>query len=75
MDEIFVTGTAAVVTPVARIGYEGANMTPGAAPGPLMQKLYDAITGIQYGRVADTRCWTLPVASLDHAGSLQTGTA
>ncbi len=75
MDEIFVTGTAAVVTPVARIGHEGATMTPGAAPGPLMRKLYDAITGIQYGRIADTRGWTLPVAALDPAGSLQAGTA
>ena len=29
--------------------------------GPTTQKLYDAIVGIQYGKLPDTRSWTVEV--------------
>jgi len=30
--------------------------------GPVAQKLYDAITGIQYGKAEDPLGWVVPVA-------------
>jgi len=33
----------------------------GGRIGPLTQKLYDAIVGIQYGTAPDTRGWTVAV--------------
>ena len=29
--------------------------------GPLTQKLYDTLTGIQWGKIEDTKGWTVPV--------------
>ena len=29
--------------------------------GPISQRLYDTITGIQWGKVADNMGWTVPV--------------
>ena len=33
----------------------------GGKTGPLTQKLYDAITAIQYGKAPDPHGWTMPV--------------
>ena len=57
--EMWGTGTAAVVSPVGTLGYRGQDVTiNGGQTGELTQKLYDTITGIQYGRVADPHGWT-----------------
>ncbi len=57
--EAFGAGTAAVVTPVGRIGYRGRDcvVNEGRA-GPLSRMLYDAILGIQLGERNDSRGWT-----------------
>ena len=34
----------------------------GGGIGPVSQALYDAITGIQYGRIADTHGWAMRLA-------------
>ena len=45
------TGTAAVISPVGELAYKGERMViNGGQIGPLTQRLYDAIVGIQYGR-------------------------
>jgi branched-chain amino acid aminotransferase len=60
--EIWGTGTAAVVSPVGELGYKGETIRIGGGQtGPLTQRLYDAIVGIQYGNAADPRGWTSTV--------------
>lgn len=59
LEEIFATGTAAVVLPIARLAWRGANLVPSApAPGPLTAALYDELAGIQFGRRPDRFGWT-----------------
>lgn len=60
MEEMFGAGTAAVICPVASIGYQGeVFQVASAPPGELTQRLYDAITGIQYGTLADSHGWNV----------------
>lgn len=56
--EAFGSGTAAVITPVGAMGYkdESLNVANGGV-GPLTQKLYDTLTGIQTGKLPDTFGW------------------
>jgi branched-chain amino acid aminotransferase len=62
MEEVFGAGTAAVICPVARIGYQGEEFrVPSAPPGELTQRLYDELTGIQYGKLADRHGWNVTV--------------
>ncbi len=68
VEEIFGAGTAAVICPVASIGYQGEIFKLAAnSPGELTQRLYDEITGIQYGKLPDPHGWNvrvpLPAAS------------
>ena len=59
LKEMWGTGTAAVVSPVGTLGYAGEDITiNGGQTGELTQKLYDTITGIQYGRSNDAHGWT-----------------
>ncbi|MGA7827217.1 MAG: branched-chain amino acid aminotransferase [Geobacteraceae bacterium] len=56
--EAFGSGTAAVVTPVGVLGYKNESFTIGnGGVGDLTQKLYDTLTGIQYGKIPDTFGW------------------
>lgn len=56
--EVFGCGTAAVIAPVAELGYRDRQLTIGhGGVGAVARKLYDAITAIQYGAVADERGW------------------
>lgn len=58
LQEIFGSGTAAVISPVGLIEHEGRVLEIGNGQiGPFAQKMYDAITGIQYGNVDDTFNW------------------
>src|SRR5262244_1459143 len=62
LEEVWGTGTAAVISPVGELSYKGERIViNGGRIGPLTQKLYDTIVGIQYGTAPDTRCWTVPV--------------
>ncbi|MFV0351957.1 MAG: branched-chain amino acid aminotransferase [Oscillospiraceae bacterium] len=62
LEEVFGTGTAAVVTPVGELGYRDMNVTVGGGGiGPVTARLYDELTGIQWGRLPDTHGWTVPV--------------
>ncbi len=56
--EVFGAGTAAVVSPVGELRYGELVMSVGDGKvGPVSQKLYDAITDIQYGRAEDPNGW------------------
>lgn len=60
--EAFGTGTAAVISPVNKIFFKGQEVLIGDNTiGPIAQKLYDTLTGIQYGRVKDPFHWITPV--------------
>jgi hypothetical protein len=57
--EVFGMGTGAVIAPVARLGYEGKDiLINGGEPGPVARRLFDELTGIQYGRLPDRHGWT-----------------
>ncbi|MDL2254576.1 branched-chain amino acid aminotransferase, partial [Ruminococcaceae bacterium OttesenSCG-928-I18] len=62
LQEVFGTGTAAVVSPVKEMRYKNEDVKIGDGTiGPVTAKLYDTLTGIQYGRLPDEKGWTLPV--------------
>lgn len=54
LEECFGSGTAAVISPVGKLRYEDEVMViNGGGIGPVSQKLYDTVTGIQSGAIAD----------------------
>lgn len=58
LTEAFGTGTAAVVSPVNMIAYKGDKVGIGDGNiGKVTQQLYDMLTGIQTGKVADPFGW------------------
>lgn len=62
LEEAFGTGTAAVISPIGQLNYKGESFDIGAGKiGPVTQKLYDGLTGIQWGRVDDPYGWTIPI--------------
>jgi branched-chain amino acid aminotransferase len=62
LQEVWGTGTAAVISPVGELAYQGERIVVNEGKiGKLTQRLYDAIVGIQYGTAPDTRGWTVPV--------------
>lgn len=62
LKEVFGTGTAAVISPVGKlkVGDKVMDINRGEI-GALSQHLYDTLTGIQWGRIPDTRGWVVPV--------------
>ena len=62
LEECFGTGTAAVISPVGKLRYRDDVMTiNGGSIGPVSQKLYDTITGIQTGILPDEKGWRVKV--------------
>lgn len=62
LEEVFGTGTAAVVSPVGKLRYKNEVFNIGnGGIGELTQKLYDEITGIQWGKREDKRGWRVTV--------------
>ena len=60
LKEAFGTGTAAVVSPVGELYYNGEAITiNGGEIGAITQKLYDTLTAIQLGKAEDSRGWSL----------------
>jgi len=60
-DEAFTVGTAVVVSPIGRVEFQGKTKKwefEGGA-GPATAKIYDTLTGIQTGKVADPYGWTV----------------
>ena len=62
LEEVFGTGTAAVVSPVKELVWKDDSVIiSGGKIGELTQKLYDTLTGIQWGKIEDTKGWIVPV--------------
>jgi branched-chain amino acid aminotransferase len=56
--EVFACGTAAVVTPVGTLKWDGGEASPPSADaGPVTLQLRNALVDIQYGRAEDTFGW------------------
>jgi branched-chain amino acid aminotransferase len=68
LEEMWGTGTAAVISPVGELGYQSArHVINGGRIGALTQRLYDAIVGIQYATGPDPHGWARPVAVTEPA--------
>jgi branched-chain amino acid aminotransferase len=62
LQEVFGSGTAAVISPVGQIKYADRLITVGDGKvGSLAQRFYKAITDIQYGRAEDPKGWVTPI--------------
>ena len=62
LKEAFGTGTAAVISPIGHLKWEDNIMIINNGEiGPISQKLYDTLTGIQWGKLEDKLNWTVEV--------------
>jgi branched-chain amino acid aminotransferase len=62
LKEIFGSGTAAVISPVGNMKYNGKEITiNNGNVGPLSAKLFKSLMDIQYGKTADSFDWIMPV--------------
>ena len=62
LEEAWCVGTAAVISPIGGLCYEGRDYAiNGKRIGELSQKLYDELTGLQWGRKPDPFGWTMTV--------------
>ena len=65
LQEVFGSGTAAVISPVGELTWKGRTIViNGNKTGETSQKLFDTVTGIQYGRLKDSFGWVDEVAKL-----------
>ncbi len=62
LEEVFGSGTAAVISPVGKLRYIDDVMIIGdGSIGPVSQKLYDTVTGIQNGTAEDPFGWAMVI--------------
>ncbi len=62
LKEAFGTGTAAVISPIGELKWGDHKMIINNGQiGPISGKLYDQLTGIQWGKVEDKMNWTVEV--------------
>lgn len=58
LEEAWGTGTAAVISPIGKMRWEARNAVVNDGKiGEISQKLYDTLTGIQWGKVPDSFGW------------------
>lgn len=58
LKEAFGTGTAAVISPIGELNWNDRVITiNNGKTGPISQRLYDTLTGIQYGKLPDPFGW------------------
>ncbi len=62
LEEAWGCGTAAVVSPIGELCYKDKKyIVNNGKIGELTQKLYDTLTGIQWGKIDDSYNWTVEV--------------
>ena len=62
LEEAWGSGTAAVISPVGEMGWgERHVVINGGETGPLTRRLYDTLTGIQWGKIDDPYGWVVKV--------------
>ena len=60
LEEAWGTGTAAVISPIGEMGWEGRHVVVNSGEiGSLTHKLYDTLVGIQWGTEPDPYGWTI----------------
>lgn len=60
LEEAFGSGTAAVISPIGEMAWEDRRVQVGDGQiGPLTQRLYDTLTGIQWGTLPDPYGWVV----------------
>jgi len=65
LEEVFGTGTAAVISPVGELSWKGKKIViNNNQTGEFSQKLFDTVTGIQYGKVEDKFGWIEEITTL-----------
>jgi branched-chain amino acid aminotransferase len=64
LEEVFGTGTAAVISPVGSLYYKGHTITLNQGrTGELSQKMFDVLQGIQYRKHPDAHAWLEPLSA------------
>ena len=62
LEEAWGTGTAAVISPIGELSYGGKSyVVNGTEIGPTSRRLYDELTGLQWGSRPDPFGWTVPI--------------
>lgn len=62
LNEAFGSGTAAVISPIGELNKDGERVViNGGKIGALSQKLYDTLTGIQWGKIEDSFGWSVKI--------------
>ena len=62
LEEAWGCGTAAVVSPIGQLFYDGKTYTINNNEiGEVTQNLYNTLTGIQWGKVEDKYNWTVEI--------------
>ncbi|MGC4378675.1 branched-chain amino acid aminotransferase [Fictibacillus sp. Mic-4] len=62
LEEVFGTGTAAVISPVGELNYKGEKIiVNGYETGELSKQIYQSITNIQLGKEEDVFNWTVEI--------------
>ena len=62
LKEVFASGTAAVISPIGTLYYMGSDYkVADGNVGPIAQKLYDTLYGMQTGHIKDDMGWTYKV--------------
>ncbi len=63
ISEVFGTGTAAIISPVSHVAYRDRDFEVGSGDvGPIAQRLYETLLGIQYGEIEDPFGWRVKLA-------------
>jgi len=63
VEELFCTGTAAIVSPIGRVTFRGEETVFGLGEvGDMTRRLHDELDGIQTGLIPDDHGWTTIVA-------------
>lgn len=69
LEEAFGTGTAAVISPIGQLTWNGKDMiVNNSKTGEISRKLYDTMTGIQYGKKEDPFGWIMKVEEQSKIG-------
>ena len=62
LQEAFGSGTAAVISPIGELKIDDHILTLSEGKiGPISQRLYDQLTGIQWGRIPGPEGWSVKV--------------
>ena len=71
LEEAWGIGTAAIISPVGSLAYQGVEYPiNGGEIGPFAQKLYDDLSGIQWGLKEDPLGWTYPVKQVEKTANV-----